>query len=89
MPGRAACVCNERAYANQTVNAIEDMPAAPRCESLVEDDVVHLVPAFEALVVLVGTAANARAAWQRCVHVCLDHVWIGYICSHHTIEELV
>ena len=36
-----------------------------RCEALVEQDVAHLVPAFEALVVLVGTAGNARAAWER------------------------
>ena len=34
------------------------------------DDTSQLLPAFERLTVLVGTAENVKQAWNRCVRAC-------------------
>ncbi|GIM13234.1 hypothetical protein Vretimale_16400 [Volvox reticuliferus] len=48
------------------IEDIVDLPyRADRCWEMLEADEANLVPAFEALVLLTGTAENAKLAWQR------------------------
>ncbi|GIM13235.1 hypothetical protein Vretimale_16400, partial [Volvox reticuliferus] len=52
------------------IEDIVDLPyRADRCWEMLEADEANLVPAFEALVLLTGTAENAKLAWQRYVNV--------------------
>ena len=57
----------------QVLSEIEDIVDLPyradRCWEMLEADDANLVPAFEALVLLIGTAENAKQAWQRWVYV--------------------
>ncbi|EFJ41029.1 hypothetical protein VOLCADRAFT_119802, partial [Volvox carteri f. nagariensis] len=60
----------------QVLSEIEDIVDLPyradRCWEMLEADEANLVPAFEALVLLTGTAENAKQAWQRCVRIDAD-----------------
>ncbi|GLC43723.1 hypothetical protein PLESTM_001508500 [Pleodorina starrii] len=48
------------------IEDIVDLPyRADRCWEMLQADEANLVPAFEALVLLTGTAENAKQAWQR------------------------
>ncbi len=59
------------AACDQVLSEIEDIVDLPyradRCWEMLEADEANLVPAFEALVLLTGTAENAKQAWQRSV----------------------
>ncbi len=54
---------------SQVLSEIEDIVDLPfraqRCAELLGADDAHLVPAFEALVLLAGTAEAAKQAWRR------------------------
>lgn len=54
---------------NKVLSEIEDIVDLPfraqRCAELLGADDAHLVPAFEALVLLAGTAEAAKQAWRR------------------------
>lgn len=60
------------------IGDIVDLPSRAEMVLSLLDDPANILPAFEALTVLEGTAENAKAAWNRC-----EWVWVVRMRDHN------